>query len=72
MTQPDLLGNVDPGFGVGGTVGGPDAGAPTATGTEEVVAAARARSAAWSASVAIDLGDSHDKGEDSLCVGEAA
>lgn len=32
----------------------------------------RGRAAEWSSDRALDPGDSHDKGERSLCVGEAA
>ena len=46
--------------------------APLLTPADHVAAAATARSAEWSAAHAVDFGDSHDKGEASLCVGEAA
>jgi len=45
--------------------------APSPTASDHVVAAASARSAEWSAAAAVDVGDSHEKGEASLCVGEA-
>ncbi len=72
MSQPDTLGSTVPGIGAasaGFPEGGPDARpAPR----DAVTAAARARTAGWSADAAVDLGDQHDKGEASLCVGEAA
>lgn len=48
-----------------------DGVASTPTAADDVAAAASARSAEWSADAAVDFGDSHDKGEASLCVGEA-
>jgi hypothetical protein len=45
--------------------------APALSAAEHVMAAASARSDEWSADAAVDPGDSHDKGEASLCVGEA-
>lgn len=70
MSQPDLLDSPDAGH-VAGWGSPPDrADAPTAT--ELVAAAVRARHEDWSAAVTADPGDAHDKGEDSLCVGEAA
>jgi hypothetical protein len=39
---------------------------------EAAVRATLARASEWSSDRALDQGDSHDKGELSLCVGEAA
>jgi hypothetical protein len=39
---------------------------------ERVAQATQARVDEWSSDVVVDLGDSHEKGEPSLCVGEAA
>jgi hypothetical protein len=39
---------------------------------ERVAQATRARVDEWSSDRAVDPGDSHQKGEPSLCVGEAA
>lgn len=46
---------------------GADGGQP-----EWAVLATTARAAEWSSDRVLDPGDSHDKGEPSLCVGEAA
>jgi hypothetical protein len=62
MSQLDLLCGLDPAHG--------NSLAPTAT--DAVAAEARARSASWTATVTVDSGDNHDKGEPSLCVGEGA
>jgi hypothetical protein len=69
MSQPERFGITDPGRGTGWDGGG-DAAGPTDS--ERVAAAALARTTGWSAEATIALGDGHDKGEDSLCVGEAA
>ncbi len=42
------------------------------TGSDWARQAASDRAAAWSSDRVADPGDSHDKGEPSLCVGEAA
>ena len=42
------------------------------TGSDWACQAASDRAAAWSSDRVADPGDSHDKGEPSLCVGEAA
>jgi hypothetical protein len=39
---------------------------------EQVAQATRARVDEWSSDRVVDPGDSHEKGEPSLCVGEAA
>lgn len=62
MSQLDLLCGLDPAHG----------NWPAPTATDLVVAEAHARSAAWTATVTVDSGDTHEKGEPSLCVGEAA
>jgi hypothetical protein len=41
-------------------------------GPEWAEQATSARQQEWSSDRALDQGDSHDKGEESLCVGEAA
>ena len=41
-------------------------------GPEWAERATRARQQEWSSDRELDLGDTHDKGEASLCVGEAA
>jgi hypothetical protein len=41
-------------------------------GPEWAERATSARQQEWSSERALDQGDSHDKGEESLCVGEAA
>ncbi len=45
---------------------------PTADRREQARRAMIDRVAEWSPDRSFDLGDSHDKGEPSLCVGEAA
>ena len=66
MSHPDTHGNTQAGW--------TDDGLPAsdASANDRVVAAAHAQSEDWSADAVIALGDSHEKGEDSLCVGEAA
>jgi hypothetical protein len=62
MSQLDLLSGLDPVHG----------NSPAPSASDVVAAEALARSAAWSATVTVDHGDTHEKGELSLCVGEAA
>jgi hypothetical protein len=69
MSQPEPHGSHDAGRLVGWKSGSD--GAPAPTEIDRVAAQARARSAEWTAHAAVDAGDSHDKGEASLCVGEA-
>jgi len=70
MSQSGSPGDTGPVRGAGWT---PPVASPSGlTTNESVTAAAHARSAGWSADVTVDLGDTHDKGEDSLCVGETA
>ncbi len=45
---------------------------PTTDRREQARRATIERVAEWSPARSFDLGDSHDKGEPSLCVGEAA
>jgi hypothetical protein len=47
-------------------------GPPERSEREWAVRATLARASEWSADRVLDQGDSHDKGEASLCVGEAA
>ncbi len=62
MSQPELFYSPDPICG----------SSPAPTATDLVAAEARARSEAWTATATADPGDTHDKGEPSLCVGEGA
>jgi hypothetical protein len=70
MSQPEPHCSNDAGGHAGWESG--SHGAPAPTEADLVVAEARARSEEWTAHAAVDAGDSHDKGEASLCVGEAA
>ena len=76
MGQPEFVTSTDTspspnaGFSPAGSTPA-DRLAPAPTAADHVAAAASARSAEWSADAAVDFGDCHDKGEASLCVGEA-
>jgi hypothetical protein len=54
------------------TEAGPNDGFAVRAAPEWARRAASDRAAAWSSDRALDPGDTHDKGEQSLCVGEAA